>query len=107
MLRKFDKASEKKLLKTWESLTFRIYLLARKDSRIAVGDHLRLVWRVLNDRELDEGGIQKELRAIGSSMISLQDALEKFRGKDAYPVTLKLCGIFCIATMSHLPNAHV
>ena len=53
-----------KLLRRWENVTFRIYGLYSKDARTAVGDYVRLAWRIEND-QLSFDDIMKGLSEIG------------------------------------------
>ena len=56
------------LLRRWENVTFRIYGLYSKDARTAVGDYVRLAWRIKNDHENDQlpfDDIMKGLSEIG------------------------------------------
>lgn len=64
MLRNFDKETERKLLGAWERVTFRIFTLARKDSRTKVGEYVRLGYDVLA-AELPANKILEAMVSIG------------------------------------------
>ncbi len=52
------------LLRRWENVTFRIYGLYSKDARTAVGDYVRLAWKIEN-KQLPFDDIMKGLSDIG------------------------------------------
>jgi hypothetical protein len=83
MLRKFAGPVEKRLLETWESVTFRIYGIANRDARTAVGDYVRLAWAILNS-DLPEDDVHVQLKSIAKDVVSLQEAVEKLRAVDLY-----------------------
>ena len=83
MLRKFAGPVEKRLLETWESVTFRIYGIANRDARTAVGDYVRLAWAILNS-DLPEDEAHVQLKSIAKNVVSLQEAVEKLRAVDLY-----------------------
>lgn len=64
MLRNFDQETEHTLLGAWERVTFRIFTLARKDSRTKVGDYVRLGYDVLN-AELPVDSILEAMANLG------------------------------------------
>src|SRR6202044_4171958 len=64
ILRKFPQSEEKRILKVWENVTFRIYGLGGRDARTKVGEYVRLAWRVSNEN-LSGDAIIDELTAIG------------------------------------------
>jgi hypothetical protein len=82
LLRKFPEADEKKILKAWENVTFRIYGLGRRDSRTKVGDYVRLAWRIANEK-LSSEAIIEELRMIGQDF-PIETVVEELRNKDCY-----------------------
>ena len=45
----FTEDEKAKILNRWEKVTFRIYGMFRKDARSAVGDYVRLAWRIVNE----------------------------------------------------------
>ena len=70
------------LLRHWESVTFRIYGMLRRDARTAVGDYVRLAWNIVNkNRSYDD--ILKELLSIGSRY-PIKDAVDVLRETDCY-----------------------
>jgi hypothetical protein len=83
MLRKFAGPVEKRLLETWENVTFRIYGIANRDARTAVGDYVRLAWAILNS-DLPEDDVHVQLKSIAKDVVSLQEAVEKLRAVDLY-----------------------
>lgn len=48
ILRGFKPEDEKAALDLWETTSFRVFGLCRKDKRTAVGDYVRLAWDVVN-----------------------------------------------------------
>jgi len=64
LLREFPTKEEKKLLRLWENLSFRIYGLDRADARFKVGEFVRLGYNVIN-KELSVDDIIGELLRIG------------------------------------------
>lgn len=84
MLRKYKPAEEMDLLQTWENVTFRIYGMAGRDARTAVGEYVRLAWGVLNEK-LAPDQVKVSLMSMAKSIISLQDAVEGLRDSDVYP----------------------
>ena len=71
------------ILSAWESVTFRIYGMFRKDARTAVGDYVRLAWRIKNE-VLPFQDIVSEMRAIGKDY-PIEKAIDELRGVDFYP----------------------
>jgi hypothetical protein len=82
LLRKFPESEERKILKVWENVTFRIYGLGRRDSRTKVGDYVRLAWRVANEK-LSSEAIIDELKAIGQEF-PIDTVLEGLKNTDCY-----------------------
>jgi hypothetical protein len=77
------KSSERKmLLRRWEKVSFRIYGMLRKDSRTAVGDFVRLSWRIVNEG-LQANEIDSEIRAIGAGY-PIDEAIENLREANCY-----------------------
>lgn len=64
MLRGFEKNVEKDLLASWERLTFRIFALAKKDSRNKVGDFVRLGYDIFV-QEYSAEQIRAAIRSLG------------------------------------------
>lgn len=76
-------ASERReILRHWESVTFRIYGMFRKDARTAVGDYVRLACRTVRDK-LPAQKILEGLATVGSSF-PVDQATENLRGEDCY-----------------------
>lgn len=84
MLRGLSAADEKKALASWENITFRVYGLGGRDARTAVGDYVRLAWRIINEK-LSTDEIVSELRQLGAKLVSLEDAIGSLRASDVYP----------------------
>jgi hypothetical protein len=84
LLRKYSPEDEKDLLQIWENVTFRIYGLAGRDARTAVGEYVRLAWGILN-KKLPAGDVKARLKSLGADVISLADAIDGLRGTDVYP----------------------
>ena len=83
-LRQDLSADEKELiLSAWESVTFRIYGMFRKDARTAVGDYVRLAWRIKNEA-LPCQDIVSEMFAVGKNY-PIEKAIDELRGVDFYP----------------------
>lgn len=75
--------SEKhEILNQWEKVTFRIYGMYRKDARTAVGDYVRLAWRVVQEK-LPKNDIIKELKRIGAEFTA-KGAIDSLRKTDCY-----------------------
>jgi hypothetical protein len=84
LLRDFPESDEKRLLKEWENVTFRIYGLGRFDARQRVGDYVRLAWKVIND-ELKPETIVEELKKLGSGEeFAISAVVKKLYNKDCY-----------------------
>ncbi|MBF6571351.1 MAG: DUF262 domain-containing protein [Candidatus Binataceae bacterium] len=64
LLRGFTASEQANLLGRWERVTFRIYGLARADSRSKVGDYTTLAWAITNDK-LSATDIMKRLADLG------------------------------------------
>ena len=78
--------SEKdKLLRAWESVSFRIYGLMDRDARSIVGDYVRLSWDVINcNHSADE--LLKRILDIGSGF-PVEKVIEDIRGSNWYSDT--------------------
>jgi len=81
-LRGFPKPLEDQLLRRWENVTFRIYGLMGYDSRRAVGEYVRLAWKIHNEN-LPAGQIMESLSAIGE-VAPLKDAVKGLWNEDWY-----------------------
>jgi len=53
------------ILRRWENVTFRIYGMFKRDARTAVGDYVRLAWRIIKQK-LPAAEILKKLSGIGA-----------------------------------------
>lgn len=82
LMREFAESDEKALLQKWESVSFRIYGLADKDGRTAVGDYVRLAWQI-NNEKLTKREIMDELGWIGEQAPA-RDAVKNLARKDMY-----------------------
>ena len=83
-LRQDLSGSEKEqILKLWESVSFRIYGMFRKDARTGVGEYVRLSWRIANEG-LSYADIRCEISGIGKSYPPGK-AADELVGKDFYP----------------------
>lgn len=82
LLRRFPEQEEKRILATWESVTFRIYGLARRDARTKVGEYVRLAWSITNEH-LSSKAIIKELKTIGEDF-PIDTVAKKLQNKDCY-----------------------
>lgn len=78
----FTEDEKAKILSRWEKVTFRIYGMFRKDARWAVGDYVRLAWRIVNER-LSPGETLKELSDIGSKF-PVNEAIANLRNANCY-----------------------
>ena len=84
LLRDFPAEDEKRILRQWESVTFRIFGLGRFDARQRVGDYVRLAWRVINEK-LKPDTIIDELKTLGSDEeYAISSVVKKLYNKDAY-----------------------
>lgn len=70
------------IFRRWETVTFRIYGMFRRDARSAVGDYVRLAWRIINRRLSCEDTL-RGLDEIGRSY-PVSEAVEKLRGANCY-----------------------
>ena len=78
----FTEDERKKLLRRWENVTFRIYGMFRKDARWAVGDYVRLAWRIINeDLTVDE--VITGLSNIGRNF-PIARAVDNLKRTDCY-----------------------
>ena len=71
-----------RILRRWEKVTFRIYGMYRKDARWAVGDYVRLAWRIVNEK-LSSDETLKGLSVIGSKF-PIEEAIENLRDANCY-----------------------
>jgi hypothetical protein len=78
----FTKDEKAKILRRWENVTFRIYGMFGRDARTAVGDYVRLAWRIVNQK-LPADEVLKGLSAIGASF-PIAGAIDNLRNTDCY-----------------------
>ena len=77
------KQSEKdKILSRWENVTFRIFGMFQRDARTAVGDYVRLAWRIVHE-DLPPEAILEELSKIGDNF-PVTEAIRNLRNADCY-----------------------
>ena len=82
-LRKDLKQHEKDvLIAIWEKVTFRIYGMYGRDARTAVGDYVRLAWRVINER-LSIENILEGILNIGEQF-PIEGAVKNLRNSNCY-----------------------
>ena len=74
-----DKAE---VIQAWEGITFRIYGLFGRDARWAVGDYVRLAWRILKEK-LPCNDIVRQISRIGEGH-SIKEAAQNIQGQDCY-----------------------
>jgi hypothetical protein len=82
LLREFPKHEQDTILRKWESVTFRIYGLRRRDSRTKVGDYVRLAWGITNDK-LSRPEIIEDLDKIGEGY-PIDEVLQYLARSDRY-----------------------
>lgn len=73
---------KEKVLRLWESVTFRIFGMYRRDARTKIGDYVRLAWKIVNT-EMGRKDIMKELRKIGEEY-PIENAVKELREVDCY-----------------------
>ena len=78
----FTKHERDRVLRRWENVTFRIYGMFRKDARWAVGDYVRLAWRIVNE-QLSPDEILGGLSEIGRKF-PVNEAVENLRNTNCY-----------------------
>ncbi|TAY73938.1 DUF262 domain-containing protein [Rhizobium ruizarguesonis] len=66
MLREFNTVAKEELLGEWEKVTFRIFALGGADTRMKVGEYVRLAHDVLAN-ELEPNEILRRTKALGAS----------------------------------------
>ena len=71
-----------RILRRWEKVTFRIYGMFRKDARWAVGDYVRLAWRIVNE-PLSYKKTLEGLSEIGNNF-PVDEAVEHLRNTNCY-----------------------
>ena len=81
---------KEKILRRWENITFRIYGIYGKDARTAVGEYVRLAWRIWH-KKLSAEEIISELSRIGDRYpISEEDVTRELGRVNAYGERLSL-----------------
>lgn len=100
LMRGFPESTQAELLRKWENVTFRIYGLANRDARTAVGDYVRLAWRITNDK-LKADAILEELRAIGE-IAPLKEAVDSLWKSELYPGRAEVLRYFLFRYEEHL-----
>ena len=78
----FTVEERKDLLRRWEKVTFRIYGLFDNDARTAVGDFVRLAWKIRHD-DLSSIEILEKLSHIGKDY-PIKSAVKMLRDTDRY-----------------------
>lgn len=66
-LQDFSSDEKRVLLAEWETTTFYIFVILRRDARVDVGNYVKLAWDTLNNRELDADDISKKIKKIRMS----------------------------------------
>ncbi|MEX2271001.1 MAG: DUF262 domain-containing HNH endonuclease family protein [Vicinamibacterales bacterium] len=82
LLRQFPSNVERKILNEWEKVTFRIYGLMGNDARTAVGDYVRLAWRITNE-DLPPDQIAAALSRLGQQY-PIEEAVAELVNSDCY-----------------------
>ena len=79
-----DLAEDEKtdILRRWESVTFRIYGMLGKDARTAVGDYVRLAWRIVRQK-LSAAAILEKLSGIGAGF-PIAEAVKNLEETNCY-----------------------
>lgn len=75
-------AEKERILKRWESVSFRIYGMFARGANTARGEYVRLAWDIIKN-QLDSDVILDRLAAIGSGY-PIKDAVECLRKEDCY-----------------------
>ena len=78
----FTETERTKILRRWENVTFRIYGMFGKDARWAVGDYVRLAWRIVN-QQLSADDVLQRLSNIGRDF-PVDKAVDSLRKTDCY-----------------------
>ena len=71
-----------RILRHWESVTFRIYGMFGRDARTGVGDYVRLAWSIVKQKPPADQ-IMGKLSVIGAEF-PVAEAVEELRGTDCY-----------------------
>lgn len=75
LLRDFDKEVQEELLEQWERVTFRIFALGGADTRMKIGEYVRLAYLVYNT-QLSHTQILEDLKRLGQNY-DINDILEQ------------------------------
>ena len=78
----FTESEKTSIISRWEKVTFRIYGMFGKDARWAVGDYVRLAWKIVNE-QLSSDEILKRLAEIGRKF-PVAEAVENLRNENCY-----------------------
>lgn len=78
----FTESERTSIISRWEKVTFRIYGMFGKDARWAVGDYVRLAWKIVNE-QLSSDEILKRLAEIGRKF-PVAEAVENLRNENCY-----------------------
>jgi hypothetical protein len=73
----------KELLEAWEKVTFTVFGLYGKDSRTAVGDYVRISYRIYNKKLKTKSDILDELKLISDSH-PIEQAVKEIQKSDCY-----------------------
>ena len=77
-----SKPERDRVLRRWETTTFRIFGMYARDARSAIGDYVRLAWRIVNENPtVDE--MLRGLSAMGTSF-PIDKAVDCLRKADCY-----------------------
>lgn len=82
LLRDFPEATEDKLMREWERVTFRIFGLGGADSRHKVGDYVRLGHDIIA-KGISDAEISKQLERLGDRY-SIDEVLDRIDWSDRY-----------------------
>jgi len=84
-LGKFSLSEKKRLLNSWEKISFRVFGLCRKDARTQVGEYVRLAWDCLNEG-IEALEAEERLLKIGSDdrEHSIDWAVENIKDTNCY-----------------------
>ena len=81
-IREYGDDDRRRLLDSWERISFLIYGLHAKDARSQVGEYCRLSWDILH-YDLTPDDIQDRIRDLGESY-PIKKAIEGCRSNDCY-----------------------
>lgn len=77
-----DETTRDQILRRWETVTFRIYGMFRRDARTSVGNYTSLAWRIIRNKISPEE-ILDQLSSIGGAF-PIDGAVEELREADCY-----------------------